>query len=450
MLWSTAFVNMSDAVRKIISFETVDKKECVFISDGEIKMNKLNFTKSKNLFQNALDLVPGGVLGTRRAYNYIPGEYPIYFESAKGGRVTDVDGNEYIDMLCAYGPIIIGHREKEIDDAVIRQIQENGFCMTLTQPVQNRLAEKLKEIIPCCEKSMMMKTGSDATTAAVRIARAYTGRNIILRCGYHGWHDWCTEGKGGIPENYYEDVHPFQYNNLDQAEDLMKTHDGKVAAIIITPLGHPLAQEVEMPEPGFLEGLRTLCDDTGTVLIYDEIRTGFRVDMGGAQKMFNVIPDIAAFGKAMANGYPISAVVGKKRFMDMAIDKMYVSSTFFPNSLEQVAALKTIELLEKHNMLEEIRKKGEYFGKEILKLAEASKLPVTVSGVPWMPYITFNKDSQKRHQKLRLKFYTQLIRQKVFLPLYHHGYIAYRHTDEDINFTIEAIKNAFSSLKSLV
>ncbi len=172
--------------------------------------------------------------------------------------------------------------------------------------------------------------------------------------------------------------------------------------------------------------------------------------MGGAQKLFNVVPDIAAFGKAMANGYPVSAVVGKARFMDMAIDKIYISSTFFPNSLEQVAALKTIELLEKHKMLKEIERKGIYFGKAISMLVEDSKFPCTVSGVPWMPYITFNKDPQKKYQELRLKFYTRLIRQGVFLPLYHHGYIAYRHTEEDINFVIEAIENAFNSLKGLV
>ena len=159
---------------------------------------KLNLSKTNILYQEALKLLPGATLGIRRPYNFVEGEYPIFFESAKGGKVKDVDGNEYIDMLCAYGPIIIGHRETEIDNAVINQIQNKGFCMSLTQPVQNQLIKKLKELIPCCEKVVFVKTGSDETSIAIRVARAYKNREKILRCGYNGWHDWCVEVKGGI------------------------------------------------------------------------------------------------------------------------------------------------------------------------------------------------------------------------------------------------------------
>ena len=144
---------------------------------------KLNLTKSNKLFTEAQKLVPGGVLGIRRPYNFVVGEYPIFFDRGEGGNVYDVDGNKYIDMLCAYGPIILGHREKEVDDAVIKQIQEKGFCMSLTQEVQNRLAKKLSELIPSCEQVIFVKTGSDGTTAAIRIARAYTQKKKILRCG---------------------------------------------------------------------------------------------------------------------------------------------------------------------------------------------------------------------------------------------------------------------------
>jgi glutamate-1-semialdehyde aminotransferase len=414
-------------------------------------MDMLNLSRSEALFEKSQGLVPGGVQGVRRPYNYIPGEYPVFLSSAKGGRISDIDGNEYIDMLCAYGPIIIGYREEEIDNVVIEQMQQGGFCMSLTQSVQTQLAEKLREVIPCCEKAIFAKTGSDATTAAVRIARGYTGRNKILRCGYHGWADWSVEDKGGIPAKLYEDVFGFTYNDLDQVEDLMKTHDPDVAAIIITPVGHPLAQEVQMPKPGFLEGIRELSLKNGTVLIFDEIRSGFRVSMGGAQERFGVTPDIALFGKAMANGYPISAVVGKAEIMDVLGDgRVFISSTFFGNSLEQVASLKTIELLETQRMLEAIEKKGEEFGQCMARLIEDSQLPVTLTGVPWMPCFTFDRDPDKRYKVLRKEFFTCMIRQQVFMAPYHHCYIAFRHTEEDLDEVISAVGNAFDHLKTLV
>ncbi len=410
---------------------------------------KLRLENTEKLYQKALELVPGAILGIRRPYNFVPGEYPIFFDSAKGGRVQDVDGNEYIDMLCAYGPIIIGHREGEIDDAVIEQIREKGFCFSLTQACQNELAEKMRELIPCCEKMVFVKTGSDATTAAIRIARAYTEREKIVRCGYHGWHDWCVEVKGGIPPKLYEDIHEVEYNELDQLEDMLRKVGDKTAAVIITPLGHPLADKVQYPKPGYLEGVKELTHKYGAVLIFDEIRTGFRVNLGGAQKEFGVTPDLAAFGKAMANGYAISSVVGKKEIMDVLIDKVFLSSTFFPNSLAQIAALKTIELLERDNMLEIIKQKGERFAGKVTKAIEESGIPAEFSGAPWMPFVTFIPDEEKRHRKYRKEFYTQLIRRKVFLQPFHHGYIAYRHTDEDLDYAAQSIAEALNELKKL-
>ncbi|HPT71543.1 MAG TPA: aminotransferase class III-fold pyridoxal phosphate-dependent enzyme [Candidatus Cloacimonadota bacterium] len=411
--------------------------------------DKLNLTKTFAMFEEAQKLVPGGVAGIRRPYNFVPGEYPIFFDSAKGGHVTDVDGNEYIDYLCAYGPIIIGHREEEIDNAVIEQIRNKGFCFSLTQPTQNVLVKKLREVIPSCEMAAFTKTGSDSTTIAIRVARAKTGRTKVARCGYHGWHDWCVEVKGGIPEKLYEDVIEFHYNDLQQLEDIVKANANDMAAIIITPVGHPLAHEVEMPKPGYLEGVRALADQYGIVLIFDEIRSGFRVSIGGAQKYFGVTPDLSTFGKAMANGYAISALVGKTEFMSMLTDKVFLSSTYFPNSDSQVAAIKTIEVLQRDRILDKIMEKGDKFGKEVQKVIDASGLPVTFSGAPWMPFITFDADPDKRYKVLRNEFYSQLIRRKVFLQPYHHGYICYRHTDEDLSYTVNAIKESLDELKKL-
>ncbi|MDD4004858.1 MAG: aminotransferase class III-fold pyridoxal phosphate-dependent enzyme [Elusimicrobiaceae bacterium] len=411
--------------------------------------DKLRLTNSEQMYEHAQTIIPGAVAGIRRPYNFVPGEYPVYFDSAKGGRVTDVDGNEYLDMLCAYGPIIIGHREKEIDDAVIAQIRKKGFCMSLTQPVQNRLAEELIKIVPSAEKAVFVKSGSDATSTAVRVARGFTGKTKVLRCGYHGWHDWCVEVKGGIPEKLFEDTFEFHYNDLEGAETLLKTHQGQVAAIIVTPLGHPLAHEVQYPGPGFLEGLKALAAKHGSVLIFDEIRSGFRVSLGGAQQYFGVTPDMSVFGKALANGYAISAVVGKAEIMDMLKEKVFLSSTFYPNSLAQVAALKTLEIMQRDNVLGVIAEKGRRFGAKVAKICAASGVDCTFSGGPWMPFITFNPDPQKRYKKVRTEFYTRLIRRGIFLQPYHHGYIAYRHTDRDLNKAAEAIAESLEDAKKI-
>ncbi|MFX0057475.1 MAG: aspartate aminotransferase family protein [Candidatus Hodarchaeota archaeon] len=413
---------------------------------------KLKLDKSEHLYAEALELIPGAILGIRRPYNFVEGEYPIFFEKAKGGKVIDVDGNEYIDMLCAYGPIIIGHREEEIDNAVIDQIKNKGFCMSLTQPLQNILAKKLRELIPCCEKMVFMKMGSDATTAAIRVARAYTKRAKILHCGYHGWHDWSCEVHGieaGIPEKLYEDVHEFEFNNLDQLNQLVKKYSDDIAAIILTPINTPGGREVEMPNQGYLEEVRKITDDNGSILIYDEIRTGFRVDMGGAQKFFDVIPDLAAFGKAMANGYPISTLVGKEEIMDVLVEKVFLSSTFFPNTLSQVASLKTIEFLEREKALENIKKKGIEFAKKVKDHISDSGIPCTFTGEPWMPYITFDPDPNYLYRKLREEFYSQLIRRGVFLQPFHHGYIAYRHTGEDLNYASLMIEESLKECKKI-
>ncbi|NOX33088.1 MAG: aminotransferase class III-fold pyridoxal phosphate-dependent enzyme [Deltaproteobacteria bacterium] len=405
---------------------------------------KLTITKSLELYEQALTLIPGGVLGARKPGDFIAGEYPIFLDQGKGCRLTDVDGNEFIDFLCGYGPIILGYREDEVDEAVFRQIKEKGFCFTLTQKFQNELAKKLSQIVPCAEMSIFLKTGSDATTASIRIARAHTGKLKVMRCGYHGWHDWCVEMKGGIPSKFYEDVFEFQYNNLDQLEDLMATHGNDTAAIIMTPFGHPNHQKMQVPARGFLEGARQIADKYGAVLIYDEIRTGFRLSMGGAQKLYGVTPDLTVLGKAMANGYPISVVTGIKDVMMAAESKLFISSTFFPNSEAFVAALKTIEILERDNVLEAIRKKGEHLMKGIRAAIDKYDTGAELTGLGPMFYITFKKDEQGGYKRKRKDFYTQLIRKGIFFTPFHHAYISYRHTDEDLDLALKAIDESLS------
>jgi len=405
---------------------------------------KLNITKSIALFEEAKTLVPGGVLGARKPGDFIMGEYPIFLEYGKGCRLIDVDGNEFIDFLCGYGPIILGYREDEVDDAVVRQIKEKGFCFSLTQPYQNLLAKKLNEIIPSAEMSIFLKTGSDATTAAIRIARAYTNRIKVMRCGYHGWHDWCVEMKGGIPDKFYEDVYEFHYNDLNQIEELMAKYGKETAAIIMTPFGHPLHQKMQIPTPGFLEGVRELANKYGAVLVFDEVRTCFRLRMGGAQELYGITPDLTVLGKGMANGYAISVVTGKKDVMMAAASKLFISSTFFPNSDGYIAALKTIEILERNKVIENIWEKGNIFTNKIQKIIDKYNVGAELSGVAPMFFITFEVGDTETKRNKRTDFYTQLIRNGFFFTPHHHAYISYRHTAEDLNRTVDAIDNAMA------
>ena len=408
---------------------------------------KLNITRSIELYEEACGLVPGGVLGARKPADFIAGEYPIFLESGKGCRLTDVDGNEFIDFLCGYGPIILGYRESEVDEAVYKQITEKGFCFSLTQKYQNDLAQKIAELVPSAEMSIFLKTGSDATTASIRIARAHTNKLKVMRCGYHGWHDWCVEMKGGIPKKFYEDVFEFQYNNLTQLEELMAVHGDETAAIIMTPFGHPNHQKMQIPQPGFLEGVRDLADKYRAVLIYDEIRTGFRLSLGGAQALYGVHPDISVLGKAIANGYPISVVTGKKNVMMAAAEKLFISSTFFPNSEAFIAALKTIEILERDNVLANIWEKGKWFMEKIQETLNKHDVGAELTGIPPMFYITFKKDESGSYKGKRKDFYTQMIRKRIFFTPYHHAYISYRHTEEDLNLALTAIDESLEFVK---
>ncbi len=401
---------------------------------------KLNLEKSLALFEEAKDISPGGVLGIRRPYNFVEGEYPIFLTHGKGSHIFDVDGNEYIDMLCAYGPIILGYDEPEINRAVIEQM-EKGFCFSLVQPVQNELIKRLIKLIPSAEMAILVKTGSDATGVAVRIARGYSGKDKILRCGYHGWMDWCVEVPGGVPKAVRELTLEFPYGDLDALEKLLRENSGEVAGIIITPVGHPLAKPVSAPPEGYLEGVRDLADKYEVVLIFDEIRSGFRVSMGGAQERYGVTPDLSTFGKALANGYPISACVGKKEFMRLVENDVFISSTFFPNSLEMVAAMKCLDILERDRVIETVWEKGALFLAKLKEIVTSSGVPATVSGIPPMPFLTFDKADEYYKQR-RTLFYTEAIRRRLFIQPYHHWYISYRHTTGDLEKALQVIDEA--------
>ena len=412
--------------------------------------------KSHQLFKEAQDLVPGGVQKSRHPSMFVPGAYPIFMQKGEGSHIFDVDGNEYIDWLLSYGPIILGHCYPRVDEAVMREIRK-GFLLNLAQPIQNDLARKLIEIIPCAQRVIFLKTGSGSTSAAIRIARVYTGREKVVRCGFHGWHDWCYGGEG-VPRQATENVLSFSYNNLDALEKVLAENANQVACIIMMPL------EVEMPEEGFLEGVRELATAYKAVLIFDEIRSGFRMALGGAQEYFGVTPDLATFSKGIANGYPLSVVVGEEEIM-AAVEKTFISATFFPDSMAMVAALETIRELQRTDGVGHIWDIGRKLTDGLKELVSGFPIPAEVIGPTPMPYLLFGRrqdygkvwsskgekpsQGEKKSKIYRDTFYAETIKRGIFFHPNHHWFTCLSHSEEDVNKTLGVVEEALSTLRYL-
>ncbi len=407
------------------------------------KEEAVDFTQSQKLFQEALELLPGGVKGIRHPDFYVPGAYPIFLSGGKGGRITDVDGNEYVDWLCSYGPNILGHGHPRIREVALREA-EKGFCLTLCQPVQNRLAQKLIELIPCAERAIFVTTGSESTTSAVRIARIHTGRELVLRCGYQGFHDWCVPYTAGVPKHARDSVITIEFGDLDQLEKLIRRHGEDTACVIMTPIGHDARRPMIIPSREYLESVRKLTEEYGIVLIFDEIRTGFRLALGGAQEYFGVIPDMATFSKAISNGFPLAAIVMKKE-LDESARKAYISATYFPNSTPMEAALVTIDEIEKNNLIDHIWKIGNDVQQGMKEVAGKHGIPITVSGIGPIFYMHFDEDYMDNTVRLgdiTRVFYAEMIQQGVFMNPIHNWFVCGAHSQEDVAQTLQAMDDA--------
>jgi glutamate-1-semialdehyde aminotransferase len=407
-------------------------------------VSAVDLTRSETLYERAQHVIPGGIPGIRSPDNYVRGAYPILLEGGQGGRIVDVDGNEYVDLLLGYGPIVLGHGERTVDDAAAQQAR-TGFCLNLPEPIMVELAEQLVSLVPCAEQVLFFKTGSGATSGAVRLARTHTGRSVVLRCGYHGWHDWCLEGDPGVPQGASQDVIPFRYNDLDQLEALLKAHSGEVAAIILTPIGHEFDRQIEPPAAGFLDGVRHLSDQHGAVLIFDEVRSGFRVHPGGAQALYGTTPDLTALGKALGNGYAITALVGRRDVM-AAAGRTFISSTYFGNGMEMAAALETLRLITEVNVLDEIHAKGRRLRAGLESVMDESGLPVTLSPYPEMPFVHFDARLDANQDRNRSRFYAALAQAGVFAHPRHHGFLCWRHSQADLDQILAACRQAAGAL----
>jgi len=388
--------------------------------------------RSRLLAEKAKALIPGGSQTLSKGpTQFVQGISPSFLARGEGCRVWDVDGNEYIDCAMALGPVILGYRDPDVDAAVIRQL-ESGVSFSLPHPLEVEVAERLSALIPCAEMVRFGKNGSDVTAGAVRLARAHTGRDLIACCGYHGWQDWfigTTPRNLGVPESVRSLTQPFEYNNLESLERIFRENPGRVAGVIMEPVG------VIEPKPGFLEGVRDLARREGALLIFDEILTGFRLSMGGAQAYFGVEPDLACFGKAIANGLPLSALMGKREIMTK-LEEVFFSFTFGGETLSLAAALATLRKLEIKKVPEHLWQQGGRLQDGFRVLARRFKLEehLECEGLPPRTVVNFRGRDSQESLAMKSVFQQECMKRGVLFP--GSQMLSLRHGQSEVDFIL--------------
>jgi glutamate-1-semialdehyde aminotransferase len=411
-------------------------------------MTKRSYDRSNAYFDRALLTIPlASQTFSKSSQQWVEGAAPLFLQSGRGCRVIDVDGNSYIDYVLGLLPVVLGYCDPDVD-AAIREQLEDGITFSLAHPKEAQLAEKLAEFIPCAEMVRFGKNGSDATTGAIRLARAYTGRSKVAICGYHGWHDWyigTTTRRLGVPQDVQDLSVTFPYNDAAALEALIKKEPDGFAAIILEAGG------AQTPAAGFLERLRELSTRHGIVLIFDEIITGFRLHMAGAQGYYGVTPDLACFGKAMGNGMPISALVGRAEIM-RKMEDIFFSTTFGGEVLSIAASLATIDKLQRDDVVTRLWRRG-----ELLRDAANATLAqrglgefVSFGGDGWWPRIKIGKapvDSNLLISLLRQEFNANglLLGASFNLSLAHDDDAVTKETITAIDSAAGAVRDALDS-----
>ena len=399
--------------------------------------SRRSFDRSMAMLARARRSIPGASQTLSKGANmFVEGAYPVFLQRGEGCRVWDVDGGEYIDYILGLASITLGYAYPAVKKAVARQLGE-GSIFSLPHPLEVEVAERLIEVIPCAEQVRFLKTGSEANSAAVRVARAATGRDVIVYCGYSGWHDWyaiTTPRAKGIPKDFARFVVPFNYNDLPSLERALDEHYGKVAAVIME------AVLLDAPGPGFLEGVRKAAHDHGALLIFDEIVSGFRWAVGGAQEYFGVAPDLATFGKGMANGLPLSAVVGRAELM-REFEDVFVSSTFGGDTLALAAAAATIDEYRQQPVIAHLWAAGRRFQGGFKRAATRTGLPVDCVGFPVHPKIVFRHAREETNRLLMSLFLQETGRRGVIFHFAGFN-ISFSHSDADVDQSLEACEAA--------
>ncbi len=399
------------------------------------------YRRSQELYARAIEVIPKGIYGHKNPDFVLPGHSPYYAARAQGGRYWDVDGNEYLDLLCGYGPILLGHNHPQVEDAVQQQMAR-GNCFNQPGEAMVELAERLVDRVPDMDWALFAKNGSDVTTWAVRVAREHTGRAkiVMVRDTYHGAHAWCSVYPGGVLPEDKAHVLEVDWNRPDELEALTAEYPGQIAALIAAPYHHPVHADQQMPSEGFWPAVRQICDREGMLLILDDIRAGFRLDRRGSHARFGIEPDLVCFGKSLANGHPISVAMGREALRGAA-EEVFISGTFWFAPAPMVAALTTLRVLDETEAIAHMARLGERLGTGLQQLGAAHGRPVTVSGPPALPYMTFDEDGQELH--LMKAFCREMIARGVFLHPHHNWFLCAAHTESDIDEVLEAADAAF-------
>jgi glutamate-1-semialdehyde aminotransferase len=359
---------------------------------------------------------------------------PIWAERAEGPYVWDSRGRRYLDFVLAFGAVILGHADENVSSAVVKDIQD-GVSTTLRKGKQLELADLLAVLVPNAEMTILLKTGSDATSAAVRLARAFKGRDVVLRSGYQGWHDWCAPRDSGIPTAYRELTVNMPFGDVTELRDSFRQWNSQIAAVVVMPA------DGEVLDAAYLTECRALAHQHGAVFVLDEVRTGFRLSIGGAQEYFNIDADLVALSKAMANGHPIAALVGRRAIMERVAD-VSMSSVFYRSSDGIAAALATIETLRTSDALAKVWERGSQFLVGIGEAARKVGIPIVPVGVPPMPYQRFELTGEK----LRIAedvFYSSVWRDGLMLHRSHHWFTCASMTSADISWALEVVEAGY-------
>ncbi|PIR83411.1 aminotransferase class III [Candidatus Kaiserbacteria bacterium CG10_big_fil_rev_8_21_14_0_10_56_12] len=409
--------------------------------------------KGQRLYTKAKRLIPGGTqLLSKRPEMFLPNQWPAYYTKAKGCEVWDLDGKKYIDMgIMGVGSCILGYADPEVNRAVKKAV-DSGSMSTLNAPEEVELAELLCTTHPWASMVRYARTGGEAMAIAERIARASTGRDTIAFCGYHGWHDWYLATNlarkdglkehllaglepAGVPRGLRGTVRPFHYNKIEELEAIVKKEGKNLAAIIMEPI-----HGVE-PEDHFLQKVRKIADTTGAVLIFDEITVGWKLTHGGAHLLYGVNPDIAVFSKAISNGYPMAAIIGRRKVMQAA-QRTFISSTYWTERVGPVAALATIKKMKRVGAPKRIERAGRLVREGWTSLAKKYNLAIVIGGV--MPISSFTFQHGKVSQALKTLFVQEML---------DRGYLATNmffascaHTDTHIKNYVRSVDQSFAVL----
>ena len=422
--------------------------------------------RSQDLYDKAKKLLPGGVNSPVRTFD----PYPFFTSYAKDSRIYDVDGNTYIDYCMAYGPLLLGHAHPEVVEAVRQQLDKGTMYGTPSE-AEVELAELLTKIVPCLEMVRLVNSGTEATMHAIRAARGYTGRNKVVKfegC-YHGAHDYVLVKAGsgaathgaptslGIPQETSKNTVVLPFNDVESLDKAVAQNKDEIAAVIVEPvIGN---SGLILPKDGYLQAIRKITKEHGIVLIFDEVITGFRLALGGAQEYFNIIPEIATLGKIMGGGFPIAAFGGKKEIMELLspLGKVYQAGTFSGNPVSVTAGLTVLEILtrERNALYKRLELMCNRIRNGLRDIVEDAKIPAQVSGLASMFQIFFtdrlilNYEAAQTSDKAKfMRYQQQLMKRGVFVPpsQFETCFLSTAHTDEDLGKTLEAMDLAIRSL----